>query len=200
MQVLIFLNEFFEQVMKKVSNPLNSLFARLSKLSSVLQHYKQIKVSFVLNLLRSSCRVSTKNLRQLEGIFYTCFCYLFQFLGIYFALIFFVVAYIDNAFPNMCPKVLVSTIFCMRIKCSYFRYSPIYDMKTIHCNKYCQSIYCFYAICRVESCLQDCFYSFIAVCSIPLLSSAPRYLYTSSCSSSLSYQAILMLFLLTFLF
>ena len=42
---------------------------------------------------------------------------------------------------------------------NYFRYSPIYDIKTIRYNRYCQSIYCFYAVCRVEFFLQDCSYS-----------------------------------------
>ena len=39
-------------------------------------------------------------------------CCFFRFLGFYFALICFVVAYIDNAFLSMCA-VLASTIFCI---------------------------------------------------------------------------------------
>ena len=46
------------------------------------------RASFVLGLLQSSCQVSTRNLRQLEGIFFTCFCCSFQFLVFYFALSF----------------------------------------------------------------------------------------------------------------
>ena len=33
-----------------------------------------LKASFVLSLQKPSCRVSTRNLRQLEEIFFTCFC------------------------------------------------------------------------------------------------------------------------------
>ena len=86
---------------------------------------------------------------------------------------------------------------CFRIKSSFFRYSPIYDIKTIRCNRYCQGIYCLYAFCRVEFCLSDCLYSpvtlfqsflffflFITACWISLLSSMTRYFYNSSCSKS----------------
>ena len=78
-----------------------------------------IIVSFVLGLIQSSSGVSSWNLRQLQEIFFTCFCccyfycvVFFRFLGFYFALICFVVAYIDNAFLSMCA-VLASTIFCI---------------------------------------------------------------------------------------
>ena len=50
------------------------------------------RASFALGLLQSSCRVSTRNLRQLEVIFF--------------------VAYIDNGFLIMCA-VLGNTTFCI---------------------------------------------------------------------------------------
>ena len=46
------------------------------------------RASFVLGLLQSTWQVSTQNLRQLEGIFFTCFCCSFQFLAFNFVLSF----------------------------------------------------------------------------------------------------------------
>ena len=66
--------------------PLLLLLILLSLL--ILLLLSSSRASFVLGLLQSSCQVSNRNLRQLEGIFFTCSCCSFQFLFFYFALSF----------------------------------------------------------------------------------------------------------------